>query len=108
MALKVMRNQDYPPKKWTDAELEQVRQLRAAGMGYADIARKIGRNISSVWVKFEKRPERRISGKPPPDCIPDFVFADRRRRSALSRQTVTSEICGDPLPGYSAADRKLG
>ncbi len=100
-----MRDQNYPPKRWTDAELEQVRELRSAGMGYADIARKIGRNISSVWVKFEGRP------KEPTDAVisanvPDAVYAERRRRSMLSRTTLTSHLCGDPLPGYSAADRK--
>ncbi len=101
-----MRNQNYAPRLWTDAELDEVRKLRSAGVGYADIARKIGRNCSSVWVKFEKRTSRDLAGEPLVSQIPDAVYADRRRRSTLSRQTIISEICGDPLPGYSAADRK--
>ncbi len=101
-----MRNQNYAPRLWTEAELEQVRGMRAAGVGYAEIARKIGRNCSSVWVKFEKRTSRALAGKPHADQVPDSVIAERRRRSYLHRTTITSEICGDPLPGYSAADRK--
>ncbi len=101
-----MRDQNYPPKRWTDAELDEVRKLRSAGMGYADIAREIGRNCSSVWVKFEKRTSRDLAGAPHADQVPESVIVERRRRSYLHRTTVTSEICGDPLPGYSAADRK--
>ncbi len=101
-----MRNQNYAPRLWTEAELEQVRGMRAAGVGYAEIARKIGRNCSSVWVKFEKRPALRIAGEPLVSQIPDEVYDERKKRSCLYRTTLTSEICGDPLPGYSAADRK--
>ncbi len=37
--------------------------------------------------------------------IPPEVLRDRDHRANLRHPNVSAEICGDPLPGYSAADR---
>jgi len=38
--------------------------------------------------------------------IPDDVLADRDRRARLDHETFTAAFFGDPLPGYSARDRR--
>lgn len=40
--------------------------------------------------------------------VPSQVWADRERRCALEPATITAALCGDPLPGYSALDRRRG
>lgn len=38
--------------------------------------------------------------------VPEDVHSDWRRRGELSHETITALLCGDPLPGYSALDRR--
>lgn len=38
--------------------------------------------------------------------VPDRVLADAERRRSLNRPTITAQFFGDPLPGYSALDRR--
>jgi hypothetical protein len=38
--------------------------------------------------------------------IPDDVLVDRDYRALLDHETLTAAFCGDPLPGYSARDRR--
>jgi len=38
--------------------------------------------------------------------VPDEVLAERDRRQALEPINLTAAFCGDPLPGYSALDRR--
>lgn len=38
--------------------------------------------------------------------VPPEVLADRHRRINLEHATIGAFLCGDPLPGYSALDRK--
>jgi len=89
------------------------------------IARKIGRSEQGVRRRFDKFgpnfgeehvrnwSHRKLSharliqnqvGRDPE--IPEHVLAERDRRLDLERTTVTAIFCGDPLPGYSALDRR--
>ena len=38
--------------------------------------------------------------------IPDEVEADRDARKELRPRDLTAQLLGDPLPGYSALDRR--
>jgi hypothetical protein len=38
--------------------------------------------------------------------IPQHVLDERERRRELEHTSVTAAFCGDPLPGYSALDRR--
>lgn len=37
---------------------------------------------------------------------PDRVLAERERRQALEPRSLTAALLGDPLPGYSALDKR--
>jgi hypothetical protein len=41
-----------------------------------------------------------------PIVTPESVWAEAAHRRRLSRPTLTAEFFGDPLPGYSALDRR--
>jgi hypothetical protein len=41
-----------------------------------------------------------------PVDIPPEVLADRQRRLSLAPQSIVAAIAGDPLPAYSALDRR--
>ncbi len=36
----------------------------------------------------------------------EMALADRAHRAALQPRSVTAALCGDPLPGYSALERR--
>ena len=39
--------------------------------------------------------------------VPEDVKSDWAARSRLQHHSITAELLGDPLPGYSAFDRKI-
>jgi hypothetical protein len=45
--------------------------------------------------------DQRVDVEPPPE-----VLADRDARASLLPASPTQALCGDPLPGYSALDRR--
>lgn len=57
----------------------------------------------------KKRAERkslRIDRKGHVRSVPDGVIAEWTRRRLAQPSSLTAQILGDPLPGYSALDRK--
>lgn len=64
-------------------------------------------------IKYRERKKELRSGAPlpkvlieRPGTIPAHVEADRGRRLSISPRDHTAFIMGDPLPGYSALDRR--
>jgi|SRR5581483_8246679 len=39
-------------------------------------------------------------------CVPDDVLRERDERRAVAPRSLTAAVLGDPLPGYSALDRR--
>lgn len=113
---------------WTAEMVAHAQQLVGKGMTYADVDRRLNLRRGATAAKLsvyswseEKRSARRDQinewrrGKPRQatanfvasvQSIPAEVIADRDRRMALERSTVTATCCGDPLPGYSALDQR--
>jgi hypothetical protein len=90
-------------RAWTAQEDATARQMRREGRSKREIARVLGRRLSSVC--------DRLNGKPspaPPRVVPDEVRAEHAHRAALAPRDLTAAICGDPLPGYSALDKRRG
>lgn len=107
--------------------IETVRRLRAANVSWDDCGSAVDLSRETVrkLLDPEYRERRRVAvnecrvrrywelKKPssrtldlPPVRPPAEVLADALRRRSLVRPTITSQFFGDPLPGYSALDRR--
>lgn len=118
--------------KWSKEEDDILLRMRKAGATSRDIAATLnGRSPKSVEARLNylKRtpaqrearnarrrlmagesgrrvlnPENHVATKSPE--VPPEVWIDRIKR-AMTPRSVTAIICGDPIPGYSALDRRI-
>lgn len=124
--------EDQINRPWSIEEMTRLVNLRAEQKSYAEIADLLGRTRQSVrsklknssftpeqllrraknakiWRELSEKGERRVhpngwdkpSSRPPADLI-----AERDRRSAMAPRDLTAAMFGDPLPGYSALERR--
>lgn len=113
---------------WTDAELNRLGVMRTSGCGPQEIAETLGRTLKGVKAKInylnlspemkQKRNEaertrlrRGIRVRQPDGTLPRapicaVVLADRDLRCNARPRDLTAALCGDPLPGYSALERR--
>ncbi len=119
--------------RWSSDDIHRLVGLRNAGHTMADCAHIMGRSVGSIEGKLEymglsidQRNARRaglstrrrrevadttkrihfnqkatLANRPAPDLL-----AERDRRLALQPRDLTAAFCGDPLPGYSALERR--
>lgn len=118
--------------KWTEEDIATLDRMLAQGYCNAEIAPKVGRSKYAVQTyrrdrartdedKAAKRRRanelarlrndkpktgrlafgERIIDRPTPD-----ILRERDRRLALPPRDLTAAFCGDPLPGYSALERR--
>ena len=102
-------NRVKPQAAWTVAETEKARNLRAKGYTYKMIGRAIGRTEGSVMGKmrdYSSRNYRATYGVAKSPDIPLWVVTDRNKRVFLEQQDLTGRLMNDPLPGFSALDKK--
>ncbi len=92
---------------WTEDQINTARHLLNSGAGDDECMAAVGRNRLACYMKIDRlrynstvKCEKRIAA---PTQV--FVEADRRTRTP---RTITAWLCGDPAPGYSALDRKMG
>lgn len=128
----VPSSKEEAANRWTDAEIAALVALKAAGNTYDEIAHVIGRSKRSISGKLEylnltahQREERRqaqrrrriadgtqstrlhpngqivSAGRPSSDLL-----HARDVRLAIPPRDLTAAFLGDPLPGFSALDRK--
>lgn len=117
----------------TADQIRDARLLRIQHWGWARIGRELGvcgqtvrRALFPEWGKTrrewqqkhrdkaakEREKEKSLDVYVDPDnrvqtiAIPSDVLFDRDRRRMLGPQSFTAWICGDPLPGYSALDKR--
>ena len=88
---------------WTTKRWERAQELRAKGFSDASIAADLGLTRVQVYHKFnnEASSERNRRDK---QAVKDTL--DRRDALFATPRTLTETICGDPLPGRSALDKK--
>lgn len=108
--------------RWTDREHRRLIELARAGELFSTIAEMMDRPTEGVRSKYldlldamtlsarqDTRVERDSNLKLPGRSLAsDAQLADRDAR-ALARtmhRSLTAILCGDPLPGWSAFDRK--
>ena len=110
-----------PYRTWpmTDGECLRAQRLRANGMAWEKIAFELGVSTSKLKNALDpefrlrqakKREEYRLTGIPfsresRPEA-PQRVLDERDRRMALEHKSLTASWFKDPLPGYSALDKK--
>lgn len=117
--------------RWTPEEWKLAQTLRGQELGFDDIAVRLGRTGKAVRAKFAKEnltaeqrqqranylrskreaqiKTRQISGMTfmrvqPRETV--AAFTERNHRLSLAPRDLTAAIFGDPLPGYSALDRR--
>lgn len=93
-----------PYGKWTDDGRKEVWRLKKEGFTARQIADLVGTTKDAVehalsYIPYS--PDER-------DCIqiPGNVWDDRNRRLEIPPRDLTAAIAGDPLPGYSALERR--
>lgn len=108
----------------TSEQIEKAEQLRRTGrykrLAWKKIAKEIGvpwRQLEAYFVPAVRQrieDEKRISQtlvslhmRDTNMVIPREVLADRERRLSLAPSSLTALLCGDPLPGCSAIDKRL-
>jgi hypothetical protein len=97
-----------PRRPWTDDELNQARDMRAAGRFYSEIDKVLGRRAGTTQQRLEWESSgsgREVRQK----FIPNRLLAERDALTAARNQrTLTQDFLGDPPPGYSALNGKTG
>lgn len=103
------------PKAWTDGEIADLRRLRLIeGLGWDEIAVRLDRTRSGVkskfkYLQYEFDRSQKIVVQSTAEQVPADVLAERARRLAVMHQrSMVGQLCGDPPPGMSALDKKLG
>ena len=102
----------------TDQQIATAKRLRALGWSYARIAANIGCHPESLRRHcaegFKEKPSRRAERAPTP-FRRSFATQHSATREAIEARLaeipedardLTGRICGDPLPGRSALDRR--
>lgn len=94
-------------KQMTTEDVAEARRLYKELGTYSAVARRMGRSASTVNEQINGlRGNRVLRGKAAPENIPSDVLADRNRRADLAPRSLTAAFFGDPLPGYSALERR--
>ena len=100
-------------KPWTQEETALARRMLAAGKPDSEFHRVFGRSKLKARLRLWRlaRPTQGYDwlGLPMQERIdvPAEAWADASRRLNAPR-TLSAWICGDPAPGYSALDKRMG
>lgn len=95
-------------KAWPPEETAQLLRLRdECRLGWNEIAKRLGRPSGTCYSKYtyvkNSTPKNKVAR---PEPLNAESVREWLHRSSLSHQTLTAAIMGDPLPGYSALDRR--
>jgi hypothetical protein len=95
-------------KGWPPEEVEQLLRLRdGARLGWSEIASRLNRPSGSVYGKYrdiKNAPvKNRVEVREPANAE---THREWLRRMSLSPASLTAALFGDPLPGYSALDKR--
>jgi hypothetical protein len=95
-------------KPWSENDIATLKELRAQRRKPKEIAAVLRRdpdNVRSKIYYLEQlyiAPRQNVSSV----TIPPKTMALWRERQNLSRRTLTASLMGDPLPGFSALERR--
>lgn len=103
-------------KRLTTKAYRMARQMNAVGLPMGEIVSVFNGVYTERDIAAALAEKRDYVSRPSPSIVP--IIADRvdvdpaaiefqRRRQMLRHRDVTSLLCGDPLPGESALDRRM-
>lgn len=102
-------------KRWTPEEDARLLQLHdEQGWFFTAIDVELGRtkNASSDRYKLLRRKRGDVAAKPPNKTsrtlLRDAIRAHETERMAGGHASITAMVFGDPPPGHSALDQKMG
>lgn len=69
----------------------------------------MGKNYKAKWRQefYGVRPKGLLSREGMSISVPAVVQEEQRRRLELNHTSLTAALMNDPLPGFSALDRKM-
>lgn len=90
---------------WTDDKWTLAQQMKRDGATLSKIAKAVGLTVSQVDYRFRNEfiAQQTIERRARDAAV--MVEADGRL-DAAARQSLTAQLCGDPIPGRSALDQK--
>ena len=89
----------------SDAQKKRIRILHNMGFGHAELGRRFNRSPSTIWSVVNPIPRVGLVIESHPS-IPKEVLVERDRRMSRTPRTLTAALMKDPLPGYSALERR--
>lgn len=105
-------------RRFTAAEDRELKVRRARGDTMEAIAQALGRKWSSVRNRLTRLGITKDGHKPPaqerhphvkgPDATPEQIEERDRLAQARDQRNFTQTFFGDPPPGYSAREGKVG
>lgn len=107
--LKFSPNQDIELHSWTVNDIATLIRLREdEGMKWCDIAIVMNRPLSTCQKKYVALTEGviRLGTVAERVEIPESCLEERDRRLNIPHRDITAAFMGDPLPGYSALERR--
>lgn len=91
-------------RRLSEREKEAAIQMKKNGISVSAISRTLRRNHSTIYTFFNPRHNATIdvaSERPS-----EIAWRDLDRRMGTLPRDLTSFVFGDPLPGYSALERR--
>lgn len=103
-------------RTWTDFEWSRAQKMAAENCSAQEIGREINRTAAAVQLRFRNHglpaPRAIHDGRKPEDrrsALADNLEHDRQCRiEAQARRDLNTVGFGDPPPGFSALDGKVG
>lgn len=92
--------------KWTRDEIAKLRSMRRKKWSRKKIAAALGRTEGSVEGKINDLDRPMIPAGMPGPRPSQAELSDREKRLDIPPRDLTAWFFGDPLPGYSALDRR--
>jgi hypothetical protein len=97
-------------RNWTIEEETTLKNLMEEGRRPRQIALHMGKELKVIYSKIQqmRSPGREIHiPSAPRVAVPEHLLIERDRRLTADRD-ITAEFFGDPRPGQSALDKKMG
>jgi transposase len=97
-----------PQKSWPPEETAQLLRLRdECKLGWSEIAKRLGRASGTCHSKYTYVKNGASKNKVArPEPVSAESHREWLRRMSLSPANLTAALLGDPLPGYSALDKR--
>jgi hypothetical protein len=97
-----------PQKSWPPEDVAQLVMLKdEARLGWTEIGKRLNRSSGTCWSKYHYIKNHvasvKVVAREPANAE---THREWLRRMALSPVSLTAALLGDPLPGYSALDKR--